>query len=398
MSFDPGAVRPDFPALSGGRIYLDNACMTLKPRQVLEKMRQYYEEYPACAGRSHHTWAQRVEDEVAGARAQVRKFVGARHDAEIVFTRNTTEGINLVAGGLDWRAGDEVVVSDKEHNSNWLPWLRLRRRGVAVKVVPTAADGTLRAEDVEARLTERTRLVALGHTSNLDGATVPLKDITKAAHRAGARVLADAAQSLPGGPLDVRDLGVDFLAASGHKMLGPTGTGVLYGHTDALEALEPLLLGGGTVTDATLEGFELDSVPARFEAGLQDYAGLIGLGEACRYLDRIGMAQVARHKARLNRLMTELLASQRRLRLLGPLEPARRGGIFSFSVDGMDPHRVAGMLDASRKIAVRAGAHCVHAWFNARKLPGSVRASVQLYNTEEEVGIFAEEVQRILAL
>ncbi len=398
MSLDPEALREDFPVLSRGIIYLDSACMALKPRQVIEKMAEYYRDYPACAGRSAHALARRVEDEVAGARAQVRRLLGAKGDNEVVFTRNTTEGINLVATGLDWKAGDEVLISDKEHNSNLLPWLRLRRRGVRVVVAESAPDGRLVLDAFASRLSERTRLVAVAHTSNLDGTTVPLKDLARAAHRAGALVLADAAQSVPGRAVDVQDLGVDFLACSGHKMLGPTGTGVLYGRMAALEALEPLLLGGGTVIDSTLEGYTAEELPGRLEAGLQDYAGLIGLGEACRYLAKVGPANIERHEQALNARLSERLLPHETIRLLGPADPLLRGGIFSFNIVGMDPHRVALMLDAARRIAVRSGAHCVHSWFNARKLPGSVRASMYLYNTEQDVDILAGEVEKILRL
>jgi cysteine desulfurase/selenocysteine lyase len=234
----------------------------------------------------------------------------------------------------------------------------------------------------------------MGHTSNLDGVSIPAKEIIDIAHKHGALVLLDGAQSVPHKEIDVRKLDVDFLAFSGHKMCGPTGTGVLYGKLALLEKLKPFIVGGGTVKNSWYDKQEWEDVPHRFEAGLQDYAGIIGLGEACKYLQSIGMKNIEQHELELNKKMTAALANE--VKLIGPKDPALRGGIFSFNIEGMDMHEIAGILDNSANIAVRAGNHCVHSWFNAHNLKGSVRASVYFYNTLEEVELFVDEVKKIL--
>ena len=398
FGYSPEKIRKDFPALDKGMIYLDNACMSLKPLHVLDKMNEYYREYPSCGGRSSHAWAMKVEEQVAEARVKVQKFLNARSANEIIFTRNATESINLVARGLLLKEGDEVIISNKEHNSNLIPWLRLaKEKGIVLVVVPSNLDNTFSCEQLKRLITKRTKLVSVVHVSNLDGVVNPVKEITAIAHKAGVQVLIDAAQSAPHMPLDVKKIGCDFLALSGHKMLGPTGTGVLYGTQDALARLTPLISGGGTVTSSTYTSFVEEKAPERFEAGLQDYAGIIGLGAACDYLKKIGRATIEKHEQKLNRRVTEQLEKEPCIELIGPKDYRKRSGIISFTIQGLDPLNVARLL-SSQNIAVRGGMHCVHSWFNEKRMKGSVRASFYLYNTEAEADIFVKAVKELAQL
>ena len=391
-------IREDFPVLSKSIIYFDSACMSLKPKQVIDKINEYYNEYPGCAGRSSHKLASRVEEEVAKARNEVKNFINAKYDSEIIFTRNTTESLNLVANSFGLKQGDEVIISDKEHNSNLLPWLKLQEKGIKVVVVESDQDNTFNLENFRNSFTSNTKLVSVVHVSNLDGVENPIKEIAQITHQNNALLLVDAAQSVPHKEVDVRKLDVDFMAFSGHKMLGPTGTGVLYGKKELLEKLDQFIVGGETVIDSTYQDYKKEELPMRFEAGLQDYAGIIGLGEACRYLKKIGLKKVADHETKLNKMITEALVDNEKIELIGPKEAEKRGGIFSFNIKGMDMHHVARMLDKSKSIMTRSGAHCVHSWFNKHNMKGSVRASLYLYNTEEEVKLFVEEIKKILEL
>ncbi|RMF54553.1 cysteine desulfurase [Candidatus Woesearchaeota archaeon] len=389
-------LREDFPILKKPIIYFDSACMSLKPRQVIEKVSKYYTDYTACAGRSSHKFAHEVEIQVAGTRKEVKCLINAKRDSEIIFSKNTTESINLIANSFGLKPGDEVIISDKEHNSNLLPWLKLAKKGIKVVPVESNEDNTFNINNFEKAFTENTKLVSVVHTSNMDGVTNPVKEIVKIAHNNNAAVLVDAAQSVPSKEVDVQSLGVDFLAFSGHKALGPTGTGVLYGKKEMLEKLDQFLMGGETVVDSTYTGYEPEELPARFEAGLQNYAGIIGLGEACKYLKKVGLKNISRHEFKLNKMLSEAFADNEKISILGPKDPEQRAGIFSFIVSGMDIHDVSGMLSASRNIMLRSGAHCVHSWFNKRGLKGSVRASMYLYNTEEEAQAFIDELNKIL--
>ncbi|MFH1063612.1 MAG: cysteine desulfurase [Candidatus Woesearchaeota archaeon] len=389
-------IRKDFPVLNKKIIYFDSACMALKPQQVVDAMNRYYSEYPACAGRSAHSLAKTVEHEVDKSRAELGKFINAKRHEEIIFTRNTTEGINLIANSLGLKSGDEVVISDKEHNSNLIPWLKLKKTvGIKLKVVDSNPDNTFNLENLDKTLTDKTKLVSVVHTSNLDGVTNPIADIASAAHKRGALMLVDGAQSIPGRQVDVRKLDVDFLSFSGHKMCGPTGTGVLYGKMELLEKLDQFLVGGETVIESTYDSYDIENIPMRFEAGLQDYAGIIGLGEACRYIQKIGFKNIMAQEELINTIMTEGIEDNAKVNIIGPKDPTLRSGVFSFNIKGMDPHHVAGMLDASKKIMVRSGAHCVHSWFNKHKLHGSARASAYFYNTEEEAETFVKEISKI---
>ncbi|MFH1915926.1 MAG: cysteine desulfurase [Nanoarchaeota archaeon] len=406
MGFNLDKVRSDFPILlqeySKRPVhYLDSSCMSLRPKQVIAKENEYYEKYPACAGRSHHRWGNQVTEEVEKAREAVRKFINARKPEEIIFTKNTTEAINLVAKSFPFQKGDAVITLDKEHNSNLLPWQVLKEKGISHIVVKTNDDGTFNMDNFKSALKPNVKLAALGLTANLDGVTIPAKDIANECRSRGIKVLFDGAQYVPHFPTDVRKLDCDFLAFSGHKMCGPSGIGVLYGKKEALELLSPLCIGGETVIDSTYEGFTPEELPHMLEGGLQHYAGIIGLGEACRYLTAIGMENVEKHVFCLNQKLTELLKKpleEGKISLIGPYDPKSRGAIFNFIIPGMNPHDAAIMLDESRNVMVRSGAHCVHSWFNARKLEGSVRASLHVYNTEDDVMALAEGILELLSL
>lgn len=394
-------IRQDFPILQKlltGKpvIYFDSACQSLRPRQVMEAIQRYYQEEQACSGRSNHKLAQMVTNEVDQARKIAAKFLNASKKEEIIFTRNTTEGINLVANSLGLKAGDVVLISDKEHNSNLIPWQMLvKRRGIKLEVFPSLPDNTFDLTAYEQRVKAGVKLVSLGHTSNLDGVTIPAEEIIKTAHRHGTLVMLDAAQSAPHHPINVKALDVDFLALSVHKMLGPSGMGMVYGKYALLEKMEPFMVGGETVAWSTETDCEFLPVPEKFEAGLADYAGIMGTGAALQYLQSVGFDAIHKQELALNEYITAELAELSGLKLIGPKDPQKRGGIFDFYIDGVDSHTVALMLDQMANVMVRSGQHCVHSWFNKHQIKGSVRASMYFYNTLEEAGVFTSSLKKI---
>lgn len=404
---DVEKIRADFPVLQQklkGKsvIYLDNACMSLRPVQVLEAMNEYYYKYPGCAGRSIHKFGEMVTEHYEAARKRIAKLIGAKEKKEIIFTRNTTEGINLIANAFDFKSGDVVLTSDREHNSNLLPWqLLAKRKGVKHEIVFSAPDMTFDLGEFERKVKaigDKLKLVSIVHTSNLDGYTIPVREVIEIAHDAGALVLVDGAQSVPHKKVDVRKLGIDFLAFSGHKMLGPSGIGALYGQYELLEKLRPFMVGGDTVKDTTYDSFVPLNPPEKFEAGLQNYASAIGLAAAAEYLEKIGLDKVEKHDTKLNEIITDGIKDIKGLSIIGPADPKLRSGIISFNIEGMFPHDIAIMLDDVANIMVRSGAHCMHSWFNAHAIRGSVRASLYLYNTREEVELFIEKLKEIAQL
>ncbi len=401
---DVKAIRTDFPVLNKKIndlpiIYFDNACQTLRPYSVIEAVRKYYVEYSACAGRSNHKLGARVTQLVEESRHLIAKFINAHEEQEIIFTRNTTEGINLISNTLDLGPGDEVIISDKEHNSNLIPWLKLvKNRKIKVKVIPSNSDNTFNLEAFKKSISSQTRLVSVVMTSNLDGVSNPISEIIKIAHKNKVLVLLDGAQFVPHSKVDVRKLDVDFLAFSGHKMLGPSGIGILYGKKKLLEELDSFMVGGDTVSNSTYTSYELLPLPERFEAGLQNYAGIIGLAEAVKYLEKVGFEEIQKQELKLNRTLTEGLKGIKGLHLIGPEDPSLRGGIYSFYIDNWSPHQVSLFLDQTENIALRAGQHCVHSWFNNHHLKGSIRASFYFYNTLEEVEILVKALKQLLGV
>lgn len=393
-------IRQDFPILSKEGIYFDNACQSLRPQSVIDGITSYYTDYSACAGRSGHHLAEIVNHKYDEARQIVSNFINANKKEEIVFTRNTTEGINLVANSLDFKKGDVVITSDKEHNSNLIVWQILQEKlGIKHIVIKSKENNTFDLEEYKKALNNnKVKLVSFAITSNLDGVSIPVKDIVELAHESEALVLFDGAQAISHQKVDVKDLDIDFLAFSGHKVLGPSGTGVLYGKYKLLEKLNPFMVGGDTVLSSTYKSHIFLPAPEKFEAGLQDYAGIIGLGEAIKYLEKIGFDEIKKQEELLNTHITNELSLISNLTIIGPQEPKDRGGIISFYIPNKDHHQIALMLDETAKIMVRSGQHCVHSWFADRNILGSVRASVAFYNTIEEAEIFVSELKKVLSV
>ena len=397
------SVRADFPLLQkkvDGRpfIYFDSACTALKPKQVIDAVVAYYSEYTACAGRSVHKLARRTTDEFEGARKKVARFINAARPEEIIWTRNTTEAINLVAHGFAFKPGDKVLTTNLEHSSGLLPWQDIAASSnVTLDFVQCSREGELSIEDFKRKIDRKTKLVSVIHASNVMGTRAPLAEIVKIAHENGALVLADAAQSVPHFPVDVRKLDVDFLAFSGHKMCGPTGIGCLYGKKDMLEQLRPQILGGETILDADMKSFIPAGVPQRFEGGIQHYAGAIGLGAAIDYLSSIGTKKIEEHEKELAKLLLDGLKTVKGVELLGPSDHRKRGALAAFNIKGMAPHDIALMLN-EQNIFVRSGMHCAYPLHKALGLPGgSARASLYFYNTKEEVSTFVEKLGKIAA-
>jgi len=403
---DPARYRADFPILSdvaqNGKplVYLDNGATTQRPRQVIAAVVETYERYYANVHRGIHRLADRTTERYEGAREKVRRFINAPAAEQIVFTSGTTAGINLVArswGDANVREGDEILLTQMEHHSNLVPWQQLAERtGAVIRHIPLTDDGLLELDALDWLLTSRTRLVAVTAVSNVLGTINPIDRIIRRAHEAGALVLVDGAQTVPHQPTDVMALDVDFLAFSGHKMLAPSGIGVLYAKRELLEAMPPFLGGGSMIRRVTLEGFEAADVPARFEAGTPAIVPAIGLGAAVDYLSTIGMDAIRRHEERLTERAHQVLESIAGLRILGP-KPQEKAAIESFTLDRVHPHDVAHLLDREN-VAVRAGHHCAMPLHKRFKVPATTRASFYFYNTLEEIDRLAEAIQKALAV
>lgn len=385
-------IREDFPVTSK-IIYMDSSCVSLKPIQVINAITEYNTEYPACGGRSNHRLGIKVTEKIEDSRRAVSKFFSTKKTEEIIFTKNTTEAINIVANGLNFQKGEKVLISDKEHNSNLVPWLILKKRkGINLEIYEfgNMKDCSKKAEGA--------RLISTTATSNLDGSSQDIKELVKIARKNNTLILIDAAQAAAHHEINVKKLDIDFLAASGHKMLGASGTGILYGKMEELEKLETYTTGGETVRDTTYDSYEIDKIPHRFEAGLQNYAGIISLKEAAEYLSEIGFKEIEKHEKKLNKIITEGIKEIPGLKILGPEDPEDRSGIVSFTVEGLDPHDIALQLDSSANIMIRSGYHCCHSWLNANNIKGSARASLYIYNTEEEAQKFVEALKQTINL
>ncbi len=396
---DVERIRRDFPVLGkeiGGKppIYFDNACQTLRPRQVIEAVSEYYESFPACAGRSVHKLATEVSLRCDDVRTKAASFFGAEDPSEIAFVKNTTEGLNTVIMGLPWKKGDEIVTTDYEHNSVHVPVLRARDTySLKHRVVRSSEDLTFDLSAFEETMSKKVKLVAMCLTSNVTGCTLPAKEMVDIAHSYGSKVLLDAAQAAPSMKIDVGRLGVDFMAASAHKMLGPSGVGLFYARSGSVGDIPPIMCGGHGVVDTTYDSYNLLPPPERFETGLQNYSGIIGTGAALDYLSSVGLDEVRAHEAALNSRITRALRGVDGVGLIGPPDPNLRSGIFSFNVRGLSAHDVAMILDNSKNIMMRSGMHCCHPLFHALNIQGCARASAYMYNTPEEADVFSESVK-----
>jgi cysteine desulfurase/selenocysteine lyase len=400
---DIDKIREDFPILQkkvNGKpfIYLDSACTTLKPKKVIDAVLAYYTEYTGCAGRSVHKFATRTTEEFEKAREKVAKFINAKKAEEIIWTKNTTEAINIIAHGFKFDKGDKVITTNLEHTSGLLPWLVKQKAGkIDLDFVLCNEEGEFNVEQFKEKIDNRTKLVSIIFVSNVTATRTPLKEIIEIAHDKGALVLADAAQAAPHFTIDVKKLDVDFMGASGHKMCGPTGIGFLYGKLDLLKEVSPLAVGGETIKDidACPGCFEFENVPLRFEPGIQHYDGAIGFGAAIDYLSSIGMKNIETYEKELTQPLIEGLLSIPGIDLIGPKDYKKKGALTAFNIKGMEPHDVAIMLD-EQNIFVRSGMHCaypIHKFLH--DLKGSVRASLYFYNTKEEVKIFIEKLNNI---
>lgn len=400
-SFDVATVRADFPVL--GRdlrpgvplTYLDTAATALKPRAVIEAVRGYDEDYPSNVHRGLHELSERATEAFEGAREKVARFLNAAGPETIVFTRGTTESINLVArswGEAFLKAGDEVVLSELEHHANLVPWQMLARRaGVVLKFAELSGDGSVTAEAYARQFNERTRLVAVTGMSNVLGTVPPVAEIVAGAHGCGAVVVVDAAQSVAHQPTDVAALEADFVAFSGHKLFGPTGVGVLYAKPEHLEAMPPMLGGGGMVVRVERDHAEWTEPPWKFEAGTPPIAQVIGLGAAVDYLSRLDRVAAAGHERGLTEEAHRALGAIAGARVLGP-GPERSAAVVGFTVEGVHPHDLAQILDRSG-VAIRAGHHCAMPLHARLGLAASARASFSIYNTKDDVGRLAEAVE-----
>jgi cysteine desulfurase/selenocysteine lyase len=393
LPLDPDALRTDFPIL-GLRlhgdvplVYLDNAATTQRPRQVIQSLVDVYEKQYANVHRGIHWLSDQSTDLYEETREKVRAFINAPAREQVIFTYGTTEGINLVArswGAAHIKPGDEILLTEMEHHSNLVPWQQLAaERGAVLRHIPITDEGRLDMEKLPALLTERTKLVAVGHISNVLGTINPIAEITRRAHAVGAVVLVDAAQSVPHLATDVQALDVDFLAFSGHKMLGPSGVGILYGRRSLLEAMPPFLGGGSMIRRVKLDSFEPAELPAKFEAGTPPIVPAIGLGAAIDYLNAIGMDKIHAYEQILTARAHEVLENVGGVHLLGP-SPEHKGGIVSFTLDGIHAHDIAQLLDR-QGIAVRAGHHCAMPLHKRLGINASARASFYFYNTLAEV-------------
>jgi cysteine desulfurase / selenocysteine lyase len=394
----------DFPILAkptsrGKRlVYLDSAASSQKPRAVIQSLVDYYENYNANIHRGVYELAARATDAFEEARAKVARFVNAAHTQEIIWTRNTTEAINLVSfswGLANLKPGDAILTSQVEHHSNLVPWqLLAEKTGAELRYIPAADDGTLLLDDLDALL-RGTKLVALAHVSNTLGSIAPLEAIIPRAHAAGAVVLVDAAQSVPHMPVDVQALDVDFLAASGHKMCGPTGIGFLYGKRALLEAMPPFLTGGDMIKRVTYETTSYNELPWKFEAGTSNIADAIALGAAVDYLTEVGMDWIRAHEVRVTAYALEQLRTlePRGLAIYGPAKAEDRGGVISFNFADIHAHDLASLIDLEG-VCVRAGHHCTMPLMEKMGWPATARASFYLYNTEEDVDALVAALQK----
>jgi cysteine desulfurase/selenocysteine lyase len=395
-------IRTDFPILKrkiAGKplVYLDNAATSQKPKAVIAAIDRYYREYNANVHRGVHRLSEEATIAFEQSREKFARFIGAKTSKEIVFVRNATEALNLVA--LTWaranlRSGDRILLTEMEHHSNIVPWQMLaKEKGLRIDYVEIRDDGTLNWENFEQLIKERPKIFSLAHVSNALGTINPVREMAQEAHKAGSIVIVDAAQSVPHMPVSVADLECDFLAASGHKMLAPTGIGMLYGRQDLLEHMEPLMGGGEMIKEVHLQEARWNDLPWKFEAGTPNIEGVIGLGAAVDYLTKLGMQNVREHEKDITRYAIERLANVKSLALYGTREIEKRGAVISFNLGDIHAHDIATILD-TQGIAIRSGQHCAEPLMERLKVPATSRASFYIYNTRREADILVRALEK----
>ena len=399
--FDINKVKADFPILTetvNGQplVYLDSSATSQKPQQVIDRMNQYYQHENANVHRGVHTLGTRATDGYEGAREAVRRFINAQYFEEVIFTRGTTTAINTVAhsyGDMAVEEGDEIVITQMEHHANLVPWQQLaKRRKAVLKYIPLQPDGTLDLKDVEATITDRTKIVSVAHVSNVLGTINDIKAIAKLAHDKGAIMVSDGAQAVPHMTVDVQDLDVDFYAFSGHKMVGPTGIGVLYGRKSLLNKMEPIEYGGDMIDFVGLQDSTWTELPTKFEAGTPLIAEAIGLHAAIDYLEAIGLDEVLTYEHELTAYAYEKMSEIEGLEIYGP-DPDKRAGLITFNLAGVHPHDLATALD-SDGIAIRAGHHCAQPLMKWLNQSSTARASFYIYNTKEEIDLLVDSLKK----
>lgn len=382
----------DFPILdqkvNGERLaYLDNAATAQKPQQVIDSLVHFYEHDNANVHRGVHTLAERATEQYEAARTKVQHFINAKNHNEIIFTKGCTDGLNLVAatyGEQNIHEGDEIVITIMEHHSNLIPWQQLAiKKHATLKYIELTPEGTLDMEDAKRKITDRTKIVSVAHASNVLGTVNPLKELAKIAHEHGAVIVGDGAQSVPHMPVDVQDLDADFYAFSGHKMMSPTGIGVLYGKADLLRAMPPYQYGGEMINAVHRDETTFADIPFKFEAGTQNIAGAIALGTAVDYLEEIGMKNVEKKEQEIVDYILPKLEALPYITVYGPQDPTQHTGVIAFNMDNLHPHDVATALDAEG-VAVRAGHHCAQPLMEALGVSATTRASFYFYNSKKD--------------
>jgi len=400
---DVQEIRKDFPVLEFDAypgvplVYLDNAATSQKPLAVIEAMDTYYRRYNANVHRGIHRLSEEATEAYEGARARIGRFINSADPATIIYVRNTTEALNLVAyswGRQNIGPGDEILLTEMEHHSNIVPWqLLAEEKGARIRYVPFSDEGLLELSELSELLTERTKVLAFTAMSNVFGTINPARELVAAAHKVGAIAVIDAAQSVPHLPVDVIDLDCDFLAFSGHKMVGPTGVGILYGKRDLLESMPPFLGGGDMIRRVSLEGSTWNDLPWKFEAGTPSIAEGIGLGAAVDYLQKIGMEQVHAHEQFITDYALEALSEVPGIKVIGP-PTSQRGGVAAFTLMGVHPHDISQLLDQDG-IAIRAGHHCAMPLHHKLRIPASARASFYVYTSTEDIDKLVEGLHRV---
>ncbi len=396
-------IKADFPILSqkvnGHRlIYLDNAASSQKPQVVINAIAKYYQENNANIHRGLHALAERATSAYEHSRSRVARFIGGVNPEEVIFTGGTTAGVNLLSYSLGEqfiKAGDEILITEMEHHANLVPWVMLaKRKNAILKRIPITKDGLLDLTNLNELITNKTKIVALAHMSNVLGTINPVSEIAEAGHKRGAIVIADGAQAAPHMPVNVRELGVDFYAFSAHKMLGPTGLGVLYGRQELLETLPPFLTGGEMIREVYFDKITWNEIPHKFEAGTPPIAGAIAFETAIDYLERIGMDNIRRHEIDLTEYAIDKLSQINRLEIQGPLDAQIRGAAISFTDPKIHPHDISTFLD-SKGIAIRAGHHCAQPLMRALGKVATARASLYIYNDADDVDALVEAIMEM---